>query len=98
MDIDFDGIRGDITGQTENVVFDQLLRNNAILAAHQEYEHGRLARREDLRLLIDKRLPTFRIECEVRNLQRASQQLPGTTSKRFQTRQQVFERKWLDEM
>src|SRR5262249_20252586 len=78
MDIDLDRIRGDIAGQTENMVLDQFFRDNAILAAHQEFEHGSLAGCKELWLVVDERLPAFRIECKVRNLQRASEQLAGT--------------------
>src|SRR6266404_7433841 len=37
MDIDFDGIRGDVAGKPEDVVLDLLLRHNASLAAHQKF-------------------------------------------------------------
>src|ERR1700730_7170312 len=45
MDVDFDGIRRDLAGQPENVIFDQFFRDDASLAPHQELEHGRLAGR-----------------------------------------------------
>src|SRR6266576_1467274 len=32
VNIDFDGIGGDLTGESKNVVFDQLFRHNAVLA------------------------------------------------------------------
>src|SRR5215831_2550144 len=64
MDVDLDRIGRDVTRQPENVIFDQLLRDDAVLAAHQQFEHGRLAGGENLRLVIDKCLPAFGIECE----------------------------------
>jgi hypothetical protein len=45
MDVDLDRIRGNIAGEPKNVIFDQFLRDNPILATHQEFEHGRLAAR-----------------------------------------------------
>src|SRR3984893_16063400 len=98
MDVDFDRVRGDVAGQSKNVILDQLLRDNAILAAHQEFKHRRLARRQDLRFVIDECLAAFGVECEVRNLKRASEQLARTPQQRFQAGQQLFERKRLDEI
>src|SRR5262249_1958973 len=34
VNIDFDGIGGDLAGESENLVFDQLFRHNAVLAPH----------------------------------------------------------------
>src|SRR6516165_5530143 len=98
MDVDLDRIRGDIAGQSKNVIFDQFLGDDAILAAHQEFEHRRLARRQDLRFVIDECLAAFGVECEVRNLKRASEQLARTPQQRFQAGQQLLERKRLDEI
>src|SRR5262245_47995170 len=78
MDVDLDRIRGDIAGQPENVIFDQFLRDDAVLAAHQEFEHRRLASRQDLWFAVDERLAALGVERDVRNLQRASEQLAGT--------------------
>src|SRR6516162_9754785 len=98
MDVDLDRIRGDIAGQSKNVIFDQFLGDDAILAAHQEFEHRRLASRQDLRFVVDECLAALGVECEVGNLKRASEQLAGTPQQRFQAGQQLFERKRLDEI
>ena len=79
VDVDLDRIRGDIARQAENVIFNQLLGDHAILATHEDFEHGRLTRGEDLRFLIDESLPTFGIKREVGDLQRASEQLARAT-------------------
>src|SRR5215471_7253750 len=98
MDVDLDRIRGDVAGQPENVIFNQFLRDNAILATHQEFQHRRLASRQDLRLVVDECLTALGVECEVRNLERAAKQLAGAPQQRFQPGQQLFERKRLDEI
>src|SRR5215831_10520684 len=98
MDVDLDRIGGDVAGQPENVIFDQFLRDDAVLATHQQFEHGRLAGGENLRFVVDECLPAFGIECEVRNLQRAPEQLAGASQERLKSRQQLFERERLDEI
>jgi hypothetical protein len=80
------------------VIFDQFLRHDAILASHQQFEHGRLAGGEKLRLLVDECLPAFGVECEVRDLQCAPEQLAGAPQERLQPGQQLFERERLDEI
>src|SRR5919109_2708439 len=79
MDVDLDRVRGDVAGQAENVIFNQLFGDNTVLAAHEDFKHRRLARGEDLRLVTDESLPAFGIECEVGDLQRASEQLARAT-------------------
>src|SRR5262249_16039214 len=78
MDIDLDCIRGDIAGQTENMVLDQFFRDNAILAPHQEFEHGSLAGCAELWLVVDERLVALSIEWKVWNLHGTCEQLAGT--------------------
>src|SRR5215471_5885464 len=98
MDVDLDRVRSDVAGQPKNVILDQFLRDNAILPAHQQLEYRRLARRQDLRFVVDECLTALGVECEVRNLKRASEQLAGTPQQRFQAGQQLLERKRLDEI
>jgi hypothetical protein len=98
VDVDLDRIGRNVTRQPENVIFDQLLRDDAVLAAHQQFKHGRFAGGENLRLVIDECLPAFGIECEVGNLQCAPEQLAGASQERLQPRQQLLERERLDEI
>src|SRR6266581_4002321 len=65
VDVDLDRIRGDLAGMPEDMVFDLLLGNDAPLAAHQQFEHGGLAGRKQLRLVVDRGLPVSRIEFEI---------------------------------
>src|SRR5262245_54732440 len=52
VDVDFYRVGPDLTGKAENMIFNNLLRHDAILAAHEEFEHRQLAPGQDLRLLI----------------------------------------------
>src|SRR5262249_34677783 len=65
MDINLDRVRGYLAGQAKNMVFDQLLGDHAILAPHQELEHGGLAGGQDVRPVVDEGLPAFGVEREV---------------------------------
>src|SRR5215813_12703447 len=98
MDVDFDGIGGDLAGQPEDVIFRQLFRDHAILAPHQQLEHGGLAGRQNLRLVVDIRLPALGVECEIGDLKRASKQLARPPQQRFQPSDQLLERERLDEV
>src|SRR6516164_6972598 len=71
MHVDFDGVGGDFSGDSENVVLDLLLRNHAALAAHQKFEHVGFARRQHLRLVVDRGLAAAQIELEVGDMKRA---------------------------
>src|SRR5476651_154834 len=75
MDINLDGIRGDIVGKPEEMIFNQPLWDDAALAAHQKFEHRRLTGGKHLRLIVNIYLPALGIENEVGNAQRAAEQL-----------------------
>src|SRR5947207_1176924 len=53
VNINFDGIGGDLAGESENVIFGQLFRHNAVLASHQKLEDGRFTGGQNLRLVVD---------------------------------------------
>src|ERR1700742_2000260 len=72
VDIDFDGVGGDVAGKPENVILDLLLRNHAPLAAHQKFEHRRLTRRKHLRLIVDQGLTIAQIEFEIGDVKRVA--------------------------
>src|SRR3979409_2120306 len=98
MNVYLDGIGGDVTGQSENVVFGQLLGDDAVPTTHQQFEYHCFSRRQHLRLLIDECLSAFGIECEICDLKRASEKLARTPQECFQARYQFFERKRLYEI
>src|SRR5882762_2543436 len=84
MDVDFDRFRGDLAGMSEDMSLDLLLRNDAPLAAHQQFEHGGLASREQLGLIVDRGLPVSRIEFEIGDAKIALQQMAGPPQLRFE--------------
>src|SRR3984893_3523526 len=45
VNVDLDGIGGDISRMSEDVILDLLLGNHAALAAHQQFEHRGFAGR-----------------------------------------------------
>src|SRR5215510_15284488 len=98
MDVDLDRIGGDLAGEAENLILDQLLGHDPVLAPHQHLEHRGLARGQHMRLVVDKGLPAFSVERQVRDLQRASEQLAGPPQQRFQPRHQLLESERLDEI
>src|SRR6185312_16264727 len=65
----------DLAGMPEDVVLDLLLGDDASLAAHQKLEHRGLARRQHLRLVIDRGLPILRVEGEVGDAKARAEQL-----------------------
>src|SRR3977135_2754519 len=98
MDVYFDGIGGDVTGQSKNVIFDELLGDDAVPTTHQEFEYRRFSRRQHLWFLVDECLSAFGIECEICDLKRASEKLAGAPQECLQSRYQFFERKRLYEI
>src|SRR3984885_12569730 len=54
VNVDFDGIRCDFAGVSEDVIFDLLLGNHAPLAAHQQLQHRGFAGRQQLRLVVNR--------------------------------------------
>src|SRR6516165_2928972 len=96
MDINFDSVGGDFPGDSENVVLDLLLGNHAPLAAHQKFEHIGFARRQHLRLIVDRGLTAAQVEFEVGDVKRTSKLLARPAQQRFQSRDQLFERERLD--
>src|SRR5262249_60433205 len=84
MDVDLDSIGGDLARQPEDMILDQLLRYDAILSPHQQLEHRGLARRKDVRLVIDIGLPALGVERKIGDLQRAAEQLAGSAQERRQ--------------
>src|SRR5580692_314894 len=62
MNINLDGIRGHVSRQPEDVILDLLLRNHTALASHQKLKHRGFPRRQDLRLIIDRRLPISKVK------------------------------------
>src|SRR5262245_28481609 len=93
MDVDLDGIRRNIAGDSENLVFHELLRNDIALAPHQELEHRGLAGGEDLRVFVDEDLPAFGIENNIGQAQRAPEQLAWPSQQCLEARHQLVERK-----
>ena len=67
MNIDLNGIRRDAVGP-ENVVFDQLFRDDAALMPHQEFQHRRFAGEQDLWDAVDEDLAAFGVEREIADL------------------------------
>src|SRR5215469_3921992 len=65
MNIDLDRVRRDLAGMPENMILDLLLGDHASLAAHQQLQHCGFARREHLRLIVDRGLPVLGVELEV---------------------------------
>ena len=98
MNVDLDGIRRDVPGMTEDMVFDLFLGDDAPLAAHQELEHRDLAGRKELGLIVDRRLPVSRVEFEVGDTQIAVEQVARPAQLRFQPRDQFLQRERLHEV
>jgi len=71
MNIDLNGIRRDVAVRSENVVFDQLFRDDAALMPHQEFQHRRFAGEQDLWYVVDEDLAAFGVEREIADLKRA---------------------------
>src|SRR5579872_4836838 len=65
MNVNLDGIGGDVAGKAEDVILDLLLGHHPALAAHQKLEHIGLARRQHLRLVVDQGLAAAQIELEI---------------------------------
>src|SRR5215469_6261056 len=86
MDIDLDGVRGDLAGMSENMVLDLLLGDDAALAAHQKLEHRGFARRQHLRLVVDRGLAVLGVESEIGDAKARAEQLSGAAQLRFETR------------
>jgi len=93
-----DRIRGDFAGVSKDVVLDLLLRNHAALAAHQQFEDGGFARREQLWLIVDGGLAVSRVEFQICDTQGAAKQLPRTPQLSFQPCDELLKRKWLDQI
>src|SRR5271165_4240005 len=83
VDIDLDGVRADVAGMAVDVVFHLLLGDDAPFAAHQQFEHGGLAGRKHLRLLVDRGLSALRVELEIGDAERAAEQLAGSAQLRL---------------
>src|SRR5262249_38580927 len=98
MDVDLDGIRGDFAGESKNMILDQLFRDHMPAAPHQQLEPGGLAGRQNLGPVVDICLAAFGVEREVGDVKRAAEQLAGPPHERFQPRQQLLERKRLDQI
>src|SRR5437899_3182 len=98
MDIDLDGIRSDLAGKTEDMIFGEFFRNNLAFAPHEQFENPQFARRQGLRLVIDERLPAFDVEQQVGNAQGTAEQLARAAEHGLQPCDQLLEREWLDQI
>src|ERR1039458_8678097 len=79
VDVDLDCVRCDFSRMSKDVIFHLLLGNHAPFAAHQELQHRCFAGRQQLRLVIDRRLPVSGIEFEIADAQRAAKEMAGTS-------------------
>src|SRR5437764_14791127 len=77
-------VRGNVPGRPEDVIFDQLLGNHAVLPAQEQFEYCGLARRQDLWLVVDEGLAAFSVKREIADLQRTSEQLTGPSQQGFE--------------
>src|SRR3982074_1029863 len=76
---------------SENLIFDEFFRHDAVLAPHQELQHRSLAAGQDLWFVIDECLPAFGVERQIAYLQRTPEQLARSAQKSFQSGKQLFE-------
>src|ERR1700676_3897033 len=98
MDIDFDGVRSDLSGKPEDMVLDLLLRHHAPLAAHQKFEHRGFARRQYLRLVVDRRLAITQIKFQIGDVKRTSKQLTWPAQLGFEPGDQFLQRERFDQI
>src|SRR5258707_3307148 len=98
VDIDFDRIRCDLAGMSEDMVLDLFLGDDASFAAHQEFEHRDLARRKELGLIVDRGLPVSRVEFEIGDAKIAVEQVARPAQLRFQPRDQFLQRERLHQV
>src|SRR5579863_6936946 len=96
MNVDLDGVGGDVAGEPEDMVLDLFLRDHASLAAHQKFEHRRLARRQHLWLIVDRRLPAAQIKAEIGDMKRTAELLARPAQLGFEACDQLFQRERLD--
>src|SRR4029079_17508870 len=88
-DVDLDRVGGDVALEPEDVVLDVLLRHHPALPPQQDLEHRGLARRDELRLVVDENLAALGVVDEIGKAQRAAEQLARAAQDRLQPGHQL---------